>query len=331
MRLKPLRALSAESQMFWTILFIVGGAVSLYLGAEGLVRGASRVARALNIDPLVIGITVVGFGTSLPEVVVSAVASFEKRPSVTLGNILGSNVANIGLILGLSATLAALPAPRRLVKREILFLLVATAVFYLLSWRGSFDRIDGILLLAGLVWFTMNVIRWTIRDSQVTVEARREAFREYRKHFDLYRDMGLVLGGFGGLVLGGHLFVQAVVSLARETGISEVVLSATIVAVGGSLPELATSLVASRRQRNELLLGNLVGSNVFNILGAMGVAALVRPVTVVSSPFSLEFLAFLTFTAALPFVMWRGEKVTRIEGTWLLAGYCMFVLLLFAY
>jgi cation:H+ antiporter len=317
--------------MLWTILFFLGGAISLYFGAEALVRGASRVAHALDVDPLVIGITIVGFGTSLPEMVVSGVASFEKAPSITLGNILGSNIANIGLILGLSAAMAALPAPRRLVKREIAFLLATTAVFYILSWRGRIDRIDGILLLAGLVWFTASVIRWTLRDSAVTAEARRETFREYRRRFDFQRDVGLVLAGIGGLVLGGHLFVRAVVNLARTTGISELVLSATIVALGGSLPELATSLVASRRRRNELLLGNLVGSNVFNILGAMGVSALIRPVTLHASPLSLEFLAFLVFTAALPIVMWRGEKITRIEGTWLLAGYGIFVILVFAY
>lgn len=316
--------------MFWTVLFFIGGAASLYLGAEALVRGASRVAQALAIDPMVIGITVVGFGTSVPEMVVSGVASFEKQPAVTLGNIVGSNIANIGLILGLSAAMAALPAPRRLVKREIAFLLVATGVFYVLAWRGSFDRIDGILLLAGLVWFTMSVIRWTLRDSTVTAEARRQTFLEYRKRFDLYRDLGLVLVGFGGLVLGGHLFVRAVVNLARATGISELALATTIVAVGGSLPELATSLVASRHQRNALLLGNLVGSNVFNLLGAMGMAALIRPVTFHLSPYGLEFIAFLLFTVALPVVMWRGEKISRVAGTWLLAGYCIFVILLFA-
>jgi len=317
--------------MLWTILFFLGGAISLYLGAEALVRGASRIAHALDVDPLVIGIVIVGFATSLPEMVVSGVASFEKQPAVTLGNILGSNIANIGLVLGLSAALAALPAPRRLVKREIAFLLAATAAFYILSWRGRIDRVDGILLLAGLVWFSVSVIRWTLRDSQVTAEARRETFREYRKRFDLQRDLGLVLLGAGGLVLGGHLLVRAVVGLAQATGVSEIVLSATIVAVGGSLPELATSLVASRRQRNQLLLGNLVGSNVFNILGAMGFSALVRPVPLLASPLSLEFLGLLIFTAALPLVMWRGEKITRIEGTWLLAGYCIFVIVLFAY
>jgi cation:H+ antiporter len=316
--------------MLWTVLFFLGGAISLYFGAEALVRGASRIAHALDVDPLVIGITIIGFGTSLPEMVVCGVASFEKAPAVVLGNILGSNIANIGLILGLSAAMAALLAPRRVVKREISFLLAATAVFYVVCWRGRIDRIDGILLLAGLVWFTASVIRWTLRDSQVTAEARRETFREYRKRFDLERDLGFVLAGMGGLVLGGHLFVRAAVNLARATGISELALSATIVAVGGSLPELATSLVASRRRRNELLLGNLVGSNVFNILGAMGLSALIRPVIVQSSPLSLEFLAFLGFTAALALVMWRGEKITRIEGTWLLAGYCIFVILLFA-
>jgi cation:H+ antiporter len=317
--------------MLWAVLFFVGGAVSLYLGAEGLVRGASRVADALNVDPLVIGIAIVGFATSLPEMVISGVASFERRPAVALGNILGSNIANIGLVLGLSAALAALPAPRRLVKREIAFLLAATAFFYVLSWRGRFDRIDGVLLLAGLVWFTSSVVRWTLRDSQVTAEARRETFREYRRRFDLERDLGLVLAGMAGMVLGGHLLVQAVMQLARATGVSELVLSATVVAVGGSLPELATSLVASRRRRNELLLGNLVGSNVFNLLGAMGVSALIRPVPLHVSPLNLEFVAFLLFTAALPAVMWRGEKITRIEGTWLLAGYTIFVILLFAY
>ena len=131
--------------MLWTILFFIGGAISLYIGAEALVRGASRIAHALEVDPLVIGITIIGFATSLPEMVVSGVASFEKAPSVVLGNILGSNIANIGFILGLSAAMAALLAPRRVVKREISFLLAATAVFYVVCWRGRIDRIDGIL------------------------------------------------------------------------------------------------------------------------------------------------------------------------------------------
>lgn len=315
--------------MHWIILFFLGGAACLYLGAEALVRGASRVARALEMSPLVVGIVVVGFATSVPELVVSGMASFEKQPSVALGNILGSNIANIGLILGLSAAIAALPAPRRLVRREIACLLGATAGFYILSWRGRFDRIDGLLLLAGLAWFTGAVVRWTIRDSPVTAEARRETFVQYRKRFDFHRDVGLLLAGLGALALGAHFFVRGVVELARASGISEIVLSATIVAVGGSLPELATSLVASCQQRKELLLGNLVGSNVFNILGAMGVSALIRPVTLEASPLSLEFLAFLAFSAALPLVMWREERISRTEGAFLLAGYFIFVALAF--
>ncbi|HVB99070.1 MAG TPA: calcium/sodium antiporter [Candidatus Dormibacteraeota bacterium] len=313
--------------MFWTIPFFVLGGISLYLGAEALVRGASRIAHALNVDPLLIGITVVGFGTSLPETIVSVVASLEKRPTVAVGNVIGSNIANIGLILGLTA---AVPAPRRLVKREVLCMLAATAVFYLLSWRGRLDRIDGLLLLGGLVWFTASVARWTLRESTVAAEVRREAFREYRRRFDLARDLAITLAGILALVLGGGLLVRAVVALARTTGVSELALSTTIVAVGGSLPELATSVVATRHQHSELLLGNLVGSNVFNILGAMGAAALFRPLALHVSPLSLEFLALLVFSAALPLLMWREEKVSRIEGTWLLAGYCIFIVLLFA-
>lgn len=317
--------------MFWTIVFFVAGAVSLYLGAEALVRGASRIAHALNIDPILIGIVVVGFGTSLPEIIVSVAASVQKQPAVAVGNVIGSNIANIGLILGFAAAMAAVPAPRRLVKREVAFMLVATAVFYVLAWRGRLDRIDGIFLLAGLVWFTTSVARWTLRQSTVAAEVRREAFREYRRRFDLARDLSMTIIGLVALALGGELLVRAVVSLARMTGVSELVLSTTIVAVGGSLPELATSVVATRRQRSELLLGNLVGSNVFNILGALGAAALFRPVTLHVSPLSLEFLALLIFSAALPVLMWRGEKISRIEGTWLLAGYCVFVVLLFAF
>ncbi|HVB33869.1 MAG TPA: calcium/sodium antiporter [Patescibacteria group bacterium] len=315
--------------MFWMILFFAGGGICLYLGAESLVRGASRIAHALSVDPLLIGITIVGFGTSVPEMVISVMASAENRPTVALGNVLGSNVANIGLILGLTAALAAVPAPRRLARREVAFMLAATAIFYLLCWRGRIDRIDAILLLAGLVWFTVSLVRWTMRESTVAAEVRRDAFREYRQGLGLERDLGLALGGIGGLVLGGHLFVRAAVVLARTTGVSEVVLSATIIAVGGSLPELATSLVATRHHRSELLLGNLVGSNVFNILGAMGLAALVRPIVLKVSPLSLEFLGLLAFSAVLALLVWQGKRVRRVQGTCLLAGYCIFVVLLF--
>jgi cation:H+ antiporter len=316
--------------MFWLILFFLAGGGSLYLGAEALVRGASRIARALDISPMLIGIVIVGIGTSLPEMVISTVASLEGQPAVTAGNILGSNVANIGLILGLAATLAPVPAPRMLVRREVPFLLAVTGFFYVLSWRGRIDRVDAILFLAGLVWFLRSVVHWARQDSPVAVEIRRAAFREYRQHFDSVRDVTLVVAGIAGLVLGGHLLVLAVVDLARRSGLSELVISASIVAVGGSLPELVTSLVAARRARSELLLGNLVGSNVFNILGAMGLASLARPVTLHASPVGIEFLAMLVFTAALPVVLRRGERVSRIEGTWLLAGYCIFVVLLYA-
>lgn len=316
--------------MIWTIIFLIVGAGSLYLGAEALVRGASRIAHALEISPILIGITIVGFGTSLPEMVISTLASLEGRPAVAAGNILGSNVANIGLILGLSAALAPVPAPRMLVKREVPFLLAVTGVFYVLAWRGRIDRVDGVLLLAGLFWFFRSVLRWARQDSPVAVEIRRAAFREYRKHFESLRDIGLVVAGLAGLLLGGHLLVRAAVDLARQIGVNEVVIAATIVAVGGSLPELVTSMVAARSARSELLLGNLVGSNVFNILGAMGFSALARPVSLHASPLGIEFLALLLFTAALPFVLRRGERVSRIEGTWLLASYFLFLVLLYA-
>lgn len=317
--------------MLTSLIFLLLGLTGLYVGADWLVRSAARIAAGLRVRPLFIGLTIVAFGTSTPELVVCVVAAAQGNTDVSLGNVLGSNIANIGLILALAAILSPIRVSLKLVRHELPFMLAATLVFYALAWRMRFERWEGLLFLLALVGFAELARRWAVQEPP-GVAAEFESFQRgqgMRQRVRYARDLGLLLSGLLLLLGGGHLLVVAAVDVARRAGISDLVIAATLVAVGSSLPELATAMVAALRKEADILVGNLVGSNVFNILGALGLSALVRPVWVDFSVLEFEFVLLLVFSAAMAVVLRTGSRVSRWEGLVLLAGYVGFVVALF--
>lgn len=317
--------------MLTSLLFLLLGLAGLYWGADWLVRGAARIAAALRVRPLFIGLTIVAFGTSAPEMVICVVAAARGNTDVALGNVLGSNIANIGLILALTAVVSPVRASLRLAQREMPFMLATTLVFYTLGWRMQFGRWEGLVFLLGLVVFTRLALHWALQEPPaIAAEFETSQLRHgLRQRVRYARDLGLLVTGLILLIAGGHLLVLGAVELARRAGISELVIAATLVAVGSSLPELATSLVAAVRQEADILMGNLVGSNLFNILGALGLSALIQPMRVSISLLHFEFVLLLAFSAAMAFVLRTGHRVSRWEGLALLAGYAGFVAALF--
>ncbi|MCA9641598.1 MAG: calcium/sodium antiporter, partial [Myxococcales bacterium] len=251
---------------------LIGG-LMLYFGAEWLVRGAAGLARAFGVPPLVIGLTVVSYGTSAPELAVSVAAALDGKSDIAVGNVVGSNVANIGLILGITALIAPPKVDPTLIRREIPWLMLATFAVPLIMLGGQIGRIEGALLTFGAVAFTWLTLKGARQGEGE--QAELEDIDESRGRLAL---LGFFAVGLAVLVRGGDVFVDGAVGVATRYGMSERVIGLTIVAVGTSLPELAASLVAALRGHSELAVGNVVGSNLFNILLILGVTSLVRPI-----------------------------------------------------
>jgi cation:H+ antiporter len=302
---------------------------ALAAGAESLVRGASRLAAALGVRPLVIGLIVVGFGTSMPEVVVSALASWQGRPETALGNVLGSNIANPGLILALAALIAPMKCDMGLLRREAPILVLVTLATWGVAWTGVIARFDGVLLLAGLAAFVYFSLRWA-RQEPAAIEAEFAKFEQEQKLLargSIGQHVAWILAGLVVMVVSSHFLVGAAVNIARRFGISELVIGATLVAVGTSVPELATSLVAAVRREADISVGNIIGSNIFNLLGVLGLSATIRPIPVTSAVRDGEFLWMLAFTAATLLILRTGHRISRPEAAALLAAYAAFLLL----
>ncbi|MEE9236013.1 MAG: calcium/sodium antiporter [Candidatus Acidoferrales bacterium] len=313
------------------LLGLLAGLAALYLGAEWLVRGAARLAASLGVRPLVIGITVVGFATSMPEVVVSTLAAFRGQTDTALGNIIGSSIANPGLILGIAALLSPLRSDLGLLKREGPVMVGVTVLVCGLAWTGGYTRWQGALLLAGLMVFLWFSLRWARREPPA-VEAefeRLEARRRLLLQEPRARQVRLIVVGLVLLGVGGHLLVTSALALARRFGISEIVIAASLVAVGTSLPELATSIVAAARRQTDISVGNIIGSNIFNLLGVLGLSALVRPIPVSVSVRNFEMVWLLGFAAATLLVLRTGHRISRFEGAALLTAYAAFLFFLF--
>ena len=307
--------------MTLTFVQLLAGGVLLYLGAEWLIGGASGLARRLGVTPLVIGLTVVAYGTSAPEGVVSSAAALEGSAALAIGNVVGSNIVNIGLILGLSALLAPPRIDGSLALREIPVFVGSALVPPVLLVDGQLGRLDGCILVAVALLFTV----WTLR------AARRPDGHSSAPPAESIARRGTAvlvvssLAGLAGLVAGGKLFVAGATELARVAGISERVIGLTIVAVGTSLPELAASLLAAWRGHSAIAVGNVVGSNIFNSFLILGVAALVRPLRLSLVEMRSDFFLMIgvTFVAA---VMMRGDRVlSRVEGGLLLGCYAGFL------
>lgn len=302
--------------MAW--LQIAGGLVALWLGAEWLVRGAAALAHRLGLSSLVIGLTVVAFGTSAPELAVSLRGALTGLADVAVGNVVGSNIANLGLILGLAALLRPVVAAAQLIRREVPLMIAVSLLLVALLADGRLGRGEGVVLVLGIVAYTA----WSV------VAARREG-AEVEQEFSAGEpgkslSAGLAVlavgGGLAVLVGGATVLVDGAVTLARAAGLSEAVIGLTLVAVGTSLPELATSTVAAVRGQGDIAAGNVIGSNIFNLLCILGVAATVRPLA--PGGIGIVDLAVMVgFAVAVLPMLVTARRLSRWEGAALLAGY----------
>jgi cation:H+ antiporter len=324
-----------ESKVALEALFFLIGLGLLYFGAEGLVRGSSNLARALHIRPVIIGLTVVAFGTSAPELVVSLLAAARRSEALAVGNVVGSNIANVGLILGLAALIRPLKVERGLIKREVPMMLAASFLFYGFAGSGAINRTFGGGLFAGLLAFLL-YSALTAKEHPGEVQALEEKLvipppgsrLLVPVLFPRVKDVLFLLFGLGGLLGGAQLMVGSAVHLARAIGVSEGIIGLTLVAGGTSLPELATSVVATMKKEADLLVGNIIGSNLFNILAVAGLVGIVWPLPVKPKWLLFQFPAMLLFSLALLPIMW-DHRISRWEGGLLLAGYLAFLVWLF--
>jgi cation:H+ antiporter len=321
--------------MLANVAMFAGGLAALYFGAEWLVRGAARLARALGISALVIGLTIVAFGTSAPELVVTTLAAMRGQPDVAVGNVVGSNIVNIALILGLSAAVSAVRVQPGIITREMPIMIAAAVALVALGVDGSLGRADAALLLAGFVAFLLYMLRMARRGEPTpTLETEFEEFEEQSGMVPTgtgrARDFLLLAVGLVGLVVGAELLVRSAVSFARAAGVSELVIGLTIVSIGTSLPEMATSVIAALRGEADIAVGNVVGSNIFNVLAVLGIAPLVHPIAVDRSLYSMEMWVMLALSLLLPVICRTGLRIARIEGMLLAAGYVVFVWVLVA-
>jgi cation:H+ antiporter len=304
------------------VLLLAMGVGVLYFGAEWLVRGATRLAGALGVSPIVIGLTVVSMGTSAPELVVCLVAALRGNPDLAIGNVMGSNLANIGLILGLTSMVRPLEVAGRVVSREIPIMIAVTLLLFPLLMDGTLDRGDGFILLIVLGLYLLFINR--------AVDTETE---EVKGEFEVYAEeaganaktigssMALILGGSIGLVMGGRAIVMSAEFVAQAFGVPDLIIGLTIVAIGTSLPELATALVAAMRKESDIAVGNIIGSNIFNIAAILGITSAVTPIAISSNIVRAELPAVLALSI-LAFPVTRiAHKVRRWEGAILLAAY----------
>lgn len=304
------------------LLWILLGVGLLYGGAEGLVRGSASVARRLGLSPLVIGLTVVAFGTSMPELVVSVRATLAGAGPIAVGNVVGSNIANIALILGLSALIRPIRVHAQLIRVDVPILIVASVALAVLLQDGRVGRVEGVLFLAGLVGYTVLGLRLARAESAAVHAEFAEATPPPTGSWA--RDLVFIAAGLGLLVLGARLLVDGAVTIATSFGVSEAVVGLTIVAVGTSLPELATSLVAAGKGEGDIAVGNVVGSNLFNILGILGTASVVRPLTQTGMT-RLDLGVMVGLALVMLPLMRTGFRLSRGEGGFLLAVYLVYV------
>jgi cation:H+ antiporter len=320
-------------------LIFLAGFAFLTAGAEFLVRGSSRLALRMKVPLVVIGLTVVAFGTSLPELLVTIIANAQggSVAEMAIGNVVGSNIANFALILGIVSLLRPVNVERKLLFQEYPLMLVASLIFFAMAWNSIISRWEGALLFFGLIGFTLYSYT-AARDlpaadqaEAVGVSVEELGAEEQPSTLTLLRDLLFIAIGIGGLLLGAHWLVNSATFIARYAGISELVIGLTLVAVGTSLPELATSTVAILRKEGDIAVGNIVGSNLFNILAIVGISSMIRPLPaplemrVVDFPFML-LISLLPLLLVLP----RPHIMNRWNGTLMLILYIGYNIWLFS-
>lgn len=302
------------------------GLTLLYFGAEWLVRGSSGIALRFGLSPLVVGLTVVAFGTSAPELLVSMKANLDPttEADIAVGNVIGSNICNIALLLGIAALIRPMRVNSQVVKRELPVLCVVSAVFVWMLWDRRIEHWEGFLLVGGIIAYLWTSIRFALKNPDDPFDGEiQDRVIEKARIGGAWRwaiDAGLVVLGLGALVWGAERLVENGVALARIVGISEAVIGLTLVAIGTSLPELATTIVASVHRQADLIAGNLVGSNLFNMMVVMGITASIKPI-VAGGIQTVDLVVMSVATVVLVPFMISGFLLSRLEGAVLVLGY----------
>ncbi len=313
--------------MLLQIVLFFAGLAGLYFGAEWLVKGASRFASSFNIKPVVIGLTIVAFGTSTPELVTSVIAGINHLSDIAIGNIIGSNIANIGLILGLSALVRPLTIDMKLLYREMPIMVGISGLLYFMGWDGTLSRQEGCILLGCIFAYICYVYRVALKEANSVEQEYKEFIGT--TYDNIKKDIFLIILGLGALIGGAHFLVHSAIYIARVVGISELVIGLTVIAAGTSLPELATSMVAAIRKESDISVGNVLGSNIFNILAVLGIAAIIQPLQVNTASLVIDMPVMLMFSIFLiPMITWKFV-LTRGQGAFLLLGYSVYILWLF--
>jgi cation:H+ antiporter len=305
------------------IVYVVFALLLLFAGAEGLVKGSASLALRAGLSRLMVGLTIVAFGTSFPELLVSVKAALSSQGDISIGNVIGSNSFNIGIILGLSALVCPIPVARQVIRIDGPIALGVALLPPILLWNNTVGRAEGLLLLAGIVayiWLSAILGR-----REAATEKNHESVPSVSRHWMI--DIAYIVGGFAVLVFGSRILIEHSVLLAKALGVSEAVIGLTIVAVGTSMPELATSLVAAIRGEPDIAMGNVVGSNIFNVLAIMGVASMVSPIQAPGIS-AKDYGVMIVFTALLIPLPYTGRTLHRLEGTLLLGLYGLYLFIL---
>lgn len=323
-----------DQELWQQIAFFIAGFILLTGGAEFLVRGASLLAGRAGVSPVMIGLTVVAFGTSLPEFLVSLTANLraDTAGEIAIGNIVGSNIANLALILGVAGVMSVIPVDRQLRRREYPLLIGVTILFAVMSWNNTISRSGGIMLsivLIGFMYYSYTAARFfEPEDAADVAEVLGLPLGRFRNHPVTY--LTFVAIGVIALVLGANWLVSSAQFIARAMNVSELVIGLTLVAIGTSLPELATTVVAILRNENEIALGNVIGSNLFNMLFIGGISALIKPLAIPQHMFTVDFPVMIGITILVyVLIMMPPHRLHRWQGALLLLIYVSYVSLLF--
>ena len=314
-----------EKQILYSLAVFIIGLIILYLGGEGLVRGSSRLARAMGINPVLIGLTIVAFGTSAPELVVSIIAAFKGSNDLIMGNILGSNIANIGLILGISALIYPISIKLTLIKVELPFMISISILLLLLSLNLIIEHFEGAILFILLI----SMIIYSCYDAfKEPKEIEKEFSELVQVDRSYYKNIVYIVFGIIGLSIGAKLLVDSAISIAQSLGVSQALIGITAVAIGTSLPELTTSVIAALKRESGIIIGNIIGSNIFNI-GILGIISVLKPIEMNQHLLQFEFFIMILFSILLLPIMKTGFKITKTEGLLLLLFYLMFLRFIF--
>lgn len=305
-------------------LYLLGGLIGLFLGGEGLIRGSSSLALKVGISPLVVGLTVVALGTSSPELLVSLKAALMGSSSIALGNIIGSNIANIALILGLAAVIRPLQVHANVIKREIPIMIGVSLLLVFFLIDGTVGFIEGLIFVILLIAYTIINIFLSLKENK---EIEKEFEEGLKSKLNIPTAVLFIVAGLALLFFGADLFLKGAVSLAKVFNVSDAIIGLTVVAVGTSLPELFTSIVATIKKESDIAVGNAVGSNIFNILSILGISAIIIPIK--SDQISyFDFGVMLAAAFILLPLSYSGFRISRLEGILLLTGYLIYIFLL---